>query len=671
MPRSANLKRLAEAKEYRNGKTHIDQLLTTQAKDAVFRRVPKRENIQPTPIHDFGDPKYRNMLVNVVAELNATLEPTYDEKTGLSGDNAVAGNFDRVLTDMGHGMTPKGHQPDQNAELRREMGLAVEPDEAMKQRAIAYYRLLYKRRVNVESLRITDGPSSGPKFMVTDRADKLKLIEPWFNAERYIMEPLAKGSTEHLYKLAREGYVFSGVSGTRTQQELKEKKRRTYGPFECYYKEKDDSYPEYADKTSPADERFSAGRLRLFDGIAMHPNVHLAKYVKPHDEYFNRRYPFTFKHRGPDVRAAKVNRVKRAVEAKGGVFKLICFDMTQFDFTFSEELHALEEYVTAECYDKPVAAFRKVARSSPLLRVADEYERDKYDIKCFISKSFDQVFDAAGPLKSGSADTSTKGKGGCGAHVNEVLHRLAPETMRQAPEAWLEHDLTYVNDIVYAIIDGDDHVIFGRADLVDKYTTICAKEELWFRASPNGDSVAAGQLYIERNGVVEVVPNISSFFEKTFACERDWRSPLRISGFSAGLHDKMEYYRSAPSFGQALEILDRHHSDAYGFSFSEYVRSLPEVATPIAALLKERPELIYYRIDPADVPLEVFEGMFVSKPYTKEDLAYPFTGEYIEYDELVEYERSMMRTLDLDLKRINKFISNDDIFLALNGVKND
>lgn len=663
--------RLTEAREYRNGRTHIDMMLTPVAKEAVFRRVPKRENIQPTPIHDFGDPKYRNMLVSVVDELNETLEPSYDETTGLSGSNAVAGNFNRVLTDMGHGMTPKGHQPDQNENLRAEMGLVTEPSQEMVERARAYYRRLYERRVNVESLRITDGPSSGPKFMVTDRADKLRLIEPWFNAERYIMDPLAQQNTDHLLRLAKEGYVFSGVSGTRTQQELKEKKRRTYGPFECYFGVKDESYPEYADKVCHVDERFSAGRLRLFDGIGMHPNVHLAKYVKPHDEYFNRRFPYVFKHRGPDVRAAKVNRIKRAVEARGKKFKLICFDMTQFDFTFSEHLHAAEEYVTSEFYDEAVGAFRKVARSAPLLRVTDEFEREKYDVKCFISKSYDDVFAPAGPLKSGSADTSTKGKGGCGAHVNEVLFRMAPDVMTSDPYAWLEHDIRYVDKLVYAIIDGDDHVIFGDAELVDRYTEICATEELWFRAAPNGDSVAAGQLYIERNGQVEVVPNISSFFEKTFACERDWRSPLRISGFSAGLHDKMEYYRAAPSFGQALEILDRHHKDTYGFSFSEYVRSLPEVATPIAALLKERPELIYYRIDPADVPLEVFEGMFVSKPYTKDDLAYPYRGEYIEYDELVEYERTMMRALDLDIRRINKFISNDDVFLALNGVQND
>lgn len=624
---------LLQAREGRNGTSSISDVLSREGYSRARQRVTRRRSIRPTPIHDFDDDKFRDMLVNLVDRLESDddLKRDFDEDRGLNGENGVARSFERVLTDMGHGMQPRGHQPDHNEAYRESIGLTNTFSDEQQERARTLIYMLTEFYVPPSAHRVTNGPSAGPPDLETQRERKMGAILPLLNdieIERAVLMP----SRDAWLRCRDRGLVISGVSGTRAQPESRDKKRAVMGPLEAYFDVSDPNYPKLSDKTSPIDGRFSAARVRLFDGVASRFVLLQSKHCKGFVDGMHYRYPFQLKHRNMAQLDAKVAYVRACVEAAGHEFVARSVDVTSYDYSHSETLHVLCEETLGDRTAPFVAQLLRLGRHSPYVRASDEYDRDTYGVDLWLTRSLDDLDRSAGAQKSGDFLTSFKAKLGILVNGYEVMYRSMGGKIPVSMADWLDATPAACAATVTLLVHGDDHRVLGPKHLVDAWFEEASQPNNWFQISREDSSITAGFVLAKVGDRYEHQPDIVSFIEKTFACERSWDHPLRRNGYHIGLHAKYGHYGVAPAAHRVFAILDEVHKKHYGYDFRSYVASLPSRFGDEWGILREHPEYLHYRIDAEDVPPEVLASLYDSIP--GEFMTYSYTRTATELPEV-------------------------------------
>lgn len=605
-----------------------DSFYDPKIKDRILGRTYSSEIAHVTELHRYDDPRYVKFMTVLHRRLSESeaLQPMTD-RGEWTGSNGVADNFDAMLSVTGVPMQPRGYVSMNSSTERKRYNLPLGFRDEREREVFSFAaRAMFSAYVKGD-IRIKDGSSSGPPHMVSDRERKIKIATQALANENQIIDLTLSNKMDELRRKC--SVVWLAHCGGRLQQEVPSKKRSVISPMTAAYDVADPGYPEYADKSvayAGLPDNFCAQRARIVVGIPTAINVILAKYLKPYDDVFTKRFPLTFKNRQSDLTASKLNYAFSRLERPDCAF----VDVTGYDRTFFAEAHDAVAAVIADAIHPDIGEFYRYAMSCPYYIPATTEEFNKTGTKGYLFGDPNDMIhsrERISFLLSGTFATSINGRLGIfGNHLVLLDYLLGRNLTYEDALAYLSWDKD-----VFMLNGGDDHAVIGERDLIKAYfdEQFQADHSL-FRLDRQPRSIYLGNVYAPladspvddrnmpaKNARFTSYPNISSFIIKTFSPERGYDHRLR-RGWREGLKYKLQHYASCPAFGDVMRILDEVHEEIYGLSFSAYVNGLSALSISDAdALFMDNPDAIYYKLDPSEVSPELLAAEFVSIPQSQ------------------------------------------------------
>lgn len=571
---------------------------------------------------------------NLVDALNS--EPALRvsvDATGVVGANAVAGDFNQLLTVAGYGMDPISTPPVDNTPICDALKLATGFRNA-RHRAIAtaLFRCMFGEAAPAKLSMRREASTGSPDYVNDVPKKKAEIRTALSGLDRYL-SLVEKGDLISLFTEFNSPIVQT--IGERTQADkvtivngrVTSKDREVNDELAARTAFKDGRrFP--ADKSVRVDGRavdgHFAGRRRTVFGMSFVPNYVVAAVFSCFRVIYLDRYAFTWKHRAPDTILAKMRKFKY----------MAGFDVKQFDQSVREHLieffcSELERYADHRIAKLIRLMFRApYIMPSPYIARADG-ERPTTN-PLFGDNPFDQgSFVHNLGLPSGIACNPDFGKWAMmfqylcvvDDHYHDVIEFGVDSILRG------EHP-------TYAFLNmGDDCVILMNDERFHEVVVSGDYTADYFSVEPEHPISFLGNVpYRDDSGELQLAPNIVSFFVNWIVPEHGIDNHRRRNFWAVGDRERRQHYARAPGYSAAYAIYEEMFSSIFNRTpasitndYYDQQRRLGSLSF-IDALVLQKPEYLQYRFDEKDVSPEILDVLVTSLP---EDEVWPLVKPFL------------------------------------------
>lgn len=534
-------------------------------------------------------PEFLAMTEWLVEQLEADprLQPAV-QKNGLSA-NGLAGGYARLLTVAGYRAYPTQVAQEDNSGVRAEKDL---PSNWLEERHRAIAMAIYRRmlgRGKPAPCRIKKQATTGVPDMTRDIDVKKR---HYLNA----MNILREHRTTYFRptQFLKYGIVPVCLSVTRSQDDMPSKIRYVdtgYGRLVVSDKQLKDMPPHIAQRIRLAFAASGTGNYAWSGLLACNRAA-----------YFD-TYGFTYKHRGPEHVASKLNRFRHIWS-----IDVSAFDSTVPDFFFEILPEALADYLQPS-----VISLMMAYLGAPVLSTApyDEVDMERMNLKwpTVGDPDSDEGYALTRGLLSGIAGNPDLGKS---IMTIEILCRLDSLRTLHPDLDMLVDDHVNLDVILkgnhrlVAFLNSTDDNLFG--DNIPKLKELFLAAKGYFQIDPEEQPVYLGSTYTGEPGTIVGLPNLTSFLvrmlvpEHAIGVDEEDRRAFWMTGWRA----RKQIYSQHPEFMRVYRLLDDACTRFLGAGVEAIMMRRPEptmtsVFQGADAVFITNPDSIYYLIDPADV----------------------------------------------------------------------
>lgn len=593
-------------------------LLENRGLKRVLRRTRPSKGVSLYPNIVSDDRMTLRMLETLARKLTDSLKFTVTDN-GTVGPNAIAGDFYQLLTVAGYGMNPISVPPVSNALIRAELGLS---DDFVSKRhrdiAVELLRLMFvsPRPAKVSIRR--EASTGAPDYVNDVPKKKAELRAALENLDDFLGLVDADALSE---LFVRYNAPIVQTIGERTQAD---KVTLDGGRFRSKDREVND---ELAARTGlkdgrrfPADKRVVidgtqieghfAGRRRTVFGMSFVPNYVVAAFFSCFRAHYLEEYEFTWKHRTPDSILDKMRQYKY----------LAGFDVKQFDQTvptfmidlFCEELANYADPRLAKLIRRMFAA-PYIVPYPWIAGTSDETFNPLFGADPFSASSFEHELG----LPSGISCNPDFGKF---AMVTQYLI-LCDDYFKDVLETGIDVILRGEHE-KYALLNmGDDCVLLTNDQKFNAHVTKAEYDAKYFSVEQESPISFLGNVpYTDDRGVLQLAPNIISFFVNWLVPEHGVDNHRRRNFWAVGDRERRQHYARAPGYPEAYGIYEDVFISTWGRTpasiTNEYYDTQRKLGSLsfIDALVLQNPDYLQYRFDEKDVSPDILDILVTSVP---------------------------------------------------------
>lgn len=602
----------------RNRVANWKPLLESQGLRRILQRKRLSRGVELYPSILSDAPETLREMPKLVRALNATFKYSVGED-GLVGSNAIAGDFNALLTVAGHGMHPTSIPPVTNALIRENLKLkdAFQSDRH-RRIAEAIFDAMMSEPVPAK-VSIRREASSGSPDYIADIVHKKDALRVALENLDEFLQLIADGKLLELY--VKFNATIVQTLGERTQAdsaeltdtELISKPREVNDELAARSGLKD-GRRFTADKRIFIDgnevKLHAAGRRRSVFGMSFTVNYIIAAVYAAYRETYLNRYAFTWKHRTPES----------ILEKMRGFSNMAGFDVKQFDQSVPTFL--IDFYCTRleRVMDRRLAKLIRMMFAAPyIMPHPGIYGREAEPIDpLFGDDPFDEAtFKMELGLPSGIACNPDFGKF---AMMFQYLC-VADEYYHDVLEFGID-DILRGEHAKYAFLNmGDDCVLLNNDDAFQRWILEEKYSSDYFAVEREEPISFLGNVpYRDDAGQLQLAPNIASFFVNWLVPEHGVNSRMRKNFWAVGDRERRQHYSRAPSYTEAYGIYEDWFVGAFGRTPSsisaEYYDTQRKMSglSYIDALVLQNPAYLAYRFDADDVSPDVLDLLVTSLP---------------------------------------------------------
>lgn len=520
---------------------------TSEAKAKLKQKYESRFN-NILPHISSGDPRFHGFLRDLVEDLAAELPPSVKE--GMVYGNCMIGGYDRFRALSGVKSRPVGHVLHSNARLRDELGLCS-GFRSDRDRMIWHGLIdLMMEDAIYANVPIAKKSTQGLFTFTYDTESKVRDVRTLLSGsvcDRY-MRAYVDGDASSAINIGKFPLAYS--INYRLQDESPDKERLV-ADFDYACSGGTEGRMIVSDKTAYGRDGviidgLGACRVRLVFGLSNPPNMIMNCFTTGIGNYYLERYAFTWKHRGADDIAAKIN----SYAARYDGLSLLGIDVTNFDRTVGQFLFDdLFEYISGRYVSEVFAKYCALSLRAAVFQpesgddLGPVFHGDPLDVANFLE---------APGLLSGNAWVAFIGKLVNVFNLLCVLDSVYGDLLEHMKE-FLQGDYK-----VACLNQGDDGVLLCPSSDSARTIARAMRESGWYLKIDVEQNISflGFVLTKDTNGQIKVINKLESFVSKTFIPERGYDSKLR-EFWHLGLSDRYLLYGNHPSFSRLLDIIDR------------------------------------------------------------------------------------------------------------------